>query len=367
MSTALVDALTAAAESAGADFERDDPDAVIRPAARVIRRYRAGFATAATLGSAAVIAGVAWGAESFGTPLPEAAQSPGNTPTALDASANNPWSTADLAAVTQPRKFGERRIDSAPGMICRHEDPQDDPRVANRAQTEPLGPEITNCVPVWFKNGPITSDRNATAGITLASADEPAALSTSAVIGNLSDKPIAIDGDSVFMWIETKPDAPGAPPPVAYANTLIGTSMWSYAADNSALLGSTELAASIVPGQYFVASAVAQYLYGPIPQTVTLAPDTTGGTVAVDAAAAIERVSNGEPERYTTPAPSNSISIAPPARLANYVVAHSEYSSPMTRRMALLGLVASDGTGLPAEDAAPAAPRSEAGSQDNAH
>jgi len=105
----------------------------------------------------------------------------------------------------------------------------------------------------------------------------------------------------------------------------------------------------------------------PIPQTVTLAPDTTGGTVAVDAAAAIERVSNGEPERYTTPAPSNSISIAPPARLANYVVAHSEYSSPMTRRMALLGLVASDGTGLPAEDAAPAAPRSEAGSQDNAH
>jgi sigma-E factor negative regulatory protein RseA len=102
-----------------------------------------------------------------------------------------------------------------------------------------------------------------------------------------------------------------------------------------------------------------------IPQTVTLAPEATG-TVAVNAPAAItERVvSNGEPERYTTPVPSSSTSIAPPARLANYVVAHSEYSSPLTRRMALLGLVASDGPSVPAEDAAPAAAQ---GNPDNAH
>ncbi len=45
---------------------------------------------------------------------------------------------------------------------------------------------------------------------------------------------------------------------------------------------------------------------------------------------------------YVTPAPSSSASIAPPARLANYVVAHSEYSGPLSRRMALLGLVATD-------------------------
>jgi len=92
-----------------------------------------------------------------------------------------------------------------------------------------------------------------------------------------------------------------------------------------------------------------------IPQTVTLAPEASG-TVAVNAApvAATERVvSNGEPEHYTTPVPNSSISIAPPARLANYVVAHSEYSSPLTRRMALLGLVASDGPSVSAEDAAP--------------
>lgn len=103
-----------------------------------------------------------------------------------------------------------------------------------------------------------------------------------------------------------------------------------------------------------------------IPQTVTLAPEVTG-TVAVNSApvAVAERiVSNGEPERYTTPVPSSSTSIAPPARLANYVVAHSEYSSPLTRRMALLGLVASDGPSVPAEDAAPAAAQ---GTPDNAH
>jgi len=82
-------------------------------------------------------------------------------------------------------------------------------------------------------------------------------------------------------------------------------------------------------------------------------------------------VSNGEPERYTTPVPNSSTSIAPPARLANYVVAHSEYSSPLTRRMALLGLVASDGSGVPAEEPAPAAQGSEVRSENrtpaNAH
>ena len=71
--------------------------------------------------------------------------------------------------------------------------------------------------------------------------------------------------------------------------------------------------------------------------------DYTGTVVALDTAPASEtRASNGEPERYVTPAPSSSASIAPPARLANYVVAHSEYSGPLSRRMALLGLVATD-------------------------
>lgn len=109
-----------------------------------------------------------------------------------------------------------------------------------------------------------------------------------------------------------------------------------------------------------------------VPPTVTEAPAAAPSTtVALNQPTAEVRervVSNGEPERYTTPAPSSSTNIAPPARLANYVVAHSEYSSPLTRRMALLGLVASDGTNAsdPAEDAAPAAQGTENRAQTNA-
>jgi negative regulator of sigma E activity len=81
----------------------------------------------------------------------------------------------------------------------------------------------------------------------------------------------------------------------------------------------------------------------PVHETIVLAPETAATTVALNRAPAAARApSNGEPEVYVTPAPSSSGSIAPPARLANYVVAHSEYSGPLSRRMALLGLVATD-------------------------
>jgi negative regulator of sigma E activity len=91
------------------------------------------------------------------------------------------------------------------------------------------------------------------------------------------------------------------------------------------------------------------------PVTVEYSPEPVGTTVALqetpvvaNSPVARERVdagmTNGEPFRYSTPAPSAQRSVAPPARLANYVVAHSEYSGPLSRRLALLGLVGSDGT-----------------------
>jgi sigma-E factor negative regulatory protein RseA len=81
----------------------------------------------------------------------------------------------------------------------------------------------------------------------------------------------------------------------------------------------------------------------PVVESIVLAPEATGTTVALNQTPVAERApSNGEPDVYVTPAPSSSGSIAPPARLANYVVAHSEYSGPLSRRMALLGLVATD-------------------------
>jgi sigma-E factor negative regulatory protein RseA len=79
------------------------------------------------------------------------------------------------------------------------------------------------------------------------------------------------------------------------------------------------------------------------------APAETATLVAsAQPSAAPARVSNGEPESYTTPAQAARATGAPPARLANYVVAHSEYSSPLSRRMALLGLVGTENADVPA-------------------
>jgi sigma-E factor negative regulatory protein RseA len=118
----------------------------------------------------------------------------------------------------------------------------------------------------------------------------------------------------------------------------------------------------------------------PVPQSVVLAPQAddkaVGGTVVVNASPSIsstvqeERVSNGEPDRYVTPAPSLQSNFAPPARLANYVVAHSEYSGPLSRRMALLGLVSSENPGdVPGftEIKPPAPPRATAAGANDAH
>jgi sigma-E factor negative regulatory protein RseA len=106
------------------------------------------------------------------------------------------------------------------------------------------------------------------------------------------------------------------------------------------------LQASVVPAQSIVLTPEA---------SDTSAGAASGTTVALNSAVPEQPQSNGEPERYSTPAPSTSTSIAPPARLANYVVAHSEYSGPLTRRMALLGIVgAESGEAAPEADAAPA-------------
>jgi negative regulator of sigma E activity len=99
------------------------------------------------------------------------------------------------------------------------------------------------------------------------------------------------------------------------------------------------------------------------PTNFVLSPDPSDTTtVAINTGQASRGASNGEPNVYSTPAPSSSTSIAPPARLANYVVAHSEYSGPLTRRMALLGIVGAEGGegGSAAPEAAPAAEENDA-------
>lgn len=84
---------------------------------------------------------------------------------------------------------------------------------------------------------------------------------------------------------------------------------------------------------------------------------TTGGPATevvvannVDAAASARRSGSGEPESYVVPMPTERPGMAAPAQLANYVVAHSEYSAPLSRRSLLSALVAADG--VPVEQGA---------------
>jgi hypothetical protein len=57
------------------------------------------------------------------------------------------------------------------------------------------------------------------------------------------------------------------------------------------------------------------------------------------------------PESYVVPAIVERTPIVPSAELANYVVAHSEFSAPVNRRNMLSALVASEPVGD--DDAAP--------------
>ena len=86
----------------------------------------------------------------------------------------------------------------------------------------------------------------------------------------------------------------------------------------------------------------------PTPQVAsTAAPTTSIGGPALD-----------EPVSYTVPAPSTGGPVIPAGRLTSYVVAHSEYSSPLGRRNVLSGVVAEDPTPMDEPSATPGDSRS---------
>jgi sigma-E factor negative regulatory protein RseA len=60
--------------------------------------------------------------------------------------------------------------------------------------------------------------------------------------------------------------------------------------------------------------------------------------------ASIEVIADPEPS-YTVPTTTQSSAFVPAARLTNYVVAHSEYSSPLGRRTVLSGVLSEDDGG----------------------
>jgi negative regulator of sigma E activity len=71
--------------------------------------------------------------------------------------------------------------------------------------------------------------------------------------------------------------------------------------------------------------------------------------VAATVASATTQGNTGEPESYVVPKNSPRRLVVPSTELANYVVAHSEFSSPVTRRNLLSAFMASESgtTGTP--------------------
>jgi sigma-E factor negative regulatory protein RseA len=88
--------------------------------------------------------------------------------------------------------------------------------------------------------------------------------------------------------------------------------------------------------------AVAQTVV-PAIATVNRTVDRTGSTpVAATVASATTRGNTSESDSYVVPKNSPRRLVVPSTELANYVVAHSEFSSPVTRRNLLSSFMASE-------------------------
>lgn len=76
-----------------------------------------------------------------------------------------------------------------------------------------------------------------------------------------------------------------------------------------------------------------------------LRAQNSGETVMADSGAELAPaaiVASTEPDSYTVPTVIETPAVIPSAELANYVVAHSEFSTPLVRRNTLSTLMASD-------------------------
>lgn len=256
MTTEMHDALAKAAADARADFEARDVSEVIAPASRRVRRSRATLAVAGAFGIVAVAGGLMWGVDALSTHrsgIVDPATPSEGPPDAIERLGEVPWSTLSLAAVTEPRTMGDKRIDSVAGMICHHEEPTDDPRVYVARLDDPNSETASvfeDCEPVWFKDGPFTQDTDT----SVTTDAQTGTVTSSALIHNQSARPIAIDSESVFIWVETDPLTASNNTDVAYSGTVVGKSMWDTRGSNQAFLQSGANPVVIAPGETYDAS-----------------------------------------------------------------------------------------------------------------
>jgi sigma-E factor negative regulatory protein RseA len=84
------------------------------------------------------------------------------------------------------------------------------------------------------------------------------------------------------------------------------------------------------------------------PEPAALTAQTSAPATAPLVGATATNVVNGEPDSYVVPKNTARRLVVPSTELANYVVAHSEFSSPVTRRNLLSAFMASEsGTAVP--------------------
>jgi sigma-E factor negative regulatory protein RseA len=96
-----------------------------------------------------------------------------------------------------------------------------------------------------------------------------------------------------------------------------------------------------------------------VAQTIAQPAIVTGTATVAATPASATQGSTGEPDSYVVPKNSPRRLVVPSTELANYVVAHSEFSSPVTRRNLLSAFMASEsgtsgtstGSEEPTEDA----------------
>lgn len=95
-----------------------------------------------------------------------------------------------------------------------------------------------------------------------------------------------------------------------------------------------------------------QQLQAPLPGTATQVASTS---LSPEPVVIGDVSSSSEAPSYTVPAPITDVPLVPAARLTNYVVAHSQYTSTLGRRNMLSGIISEDPTPVD-ESGEPVAP-----------
>ena len=121
---------------------------------------------------------------------------------------------------------------------------------------------------------------------------------------------------------------------------------------SSSAVSSSAVSSSPIASGAAASSTVAR---GAAPSSTVASTATASTAVASDLVA--RRGSNGEPLSYVTPASVNTANTALRTELADFIVAHSQYSTPLMRRNLLSALISSeDGSDITAPRAAAAGP-----------